>query len=206
MFFTRWVCVVLFSGILEYFWKISFPTLWTVALHKKMKFSIKDFFSKCHQIHRFLRIWSHLMKESLMKKLHFFVQRCLLKKRASDFQKYISCLYIFRTCFFDDSFCWLLKQASIGFLFLQISLFTELKTKCLSVLLGIWMWQTFEIKFMYSLFLFLENLFIEIPIMKKNPRSLFLRFTSISRKSDGSIFDKVFKLLKSWVAIAFYKS
>ena len=31
-----------------------------------MKFSIKDFFSKCDQIHSFLRIWSHLLKKSLM--------------------------------------------------------------------------------------------------------------------------------------------
>ena len=73
----------------------------------------------------------------LNEKTPFFCAALSQKKRASDFQKYISCLYIFRTCFFDDSFCWFLKQASIGFLFLQISLFTELKTKCLSVLLGI---------------------------------------------------------------------
>ena len=32
---------------------------------RKMKFSIKDFFSKCDQIRSFLRIWSHLLKESL---------------------------------------------------------------------------------------------------------------------------------------------
>ena len=31
-----------------------------------MKFSIKDFFSKCDQIRRKLRIWSHLLKKSLM--------------------------------------------------------------------------------------------------------------------------------------------
>ena len=31
-----------------------------------MKFSIKDFFSKCDQIRSFLRIWSHLPKKSLM--------------------------------------------------------------------------------------------------------------------------------------------
>ena len=32
---------------------------------QKMKFSIKDFFSKCDQIRRKLRIWSHLLKKSL---------------------------------------------------------------------------------------------------------------------------------------------
>ena len=31
-----------------------------------MKFSIKDFFSKCDQIRSFLRIWSHLLKKSLI--------------------------------------------------------------------------------------------------------------------------------------------
>ena len=38
---------------------------------QKMKFSIKDFFSKCVQIRIFLRIWSHLLKKSLMKNFIF---------------------------------------------------------------------------------------------------------------------------------------
>ena len=33
---------------------------------QKIKFSIKDFFSKRDQIRRKLRIWSHLLKKSLM--------------------------------------------------------------------------------------------------------------------------------------------
>ena len=36
-----------------------------------MKFSIKDFFSECDQIRSFLRIWSHLLKKSLMENLIF---------------------------------------------------------------------------------------------------------------------------------------
>ena len=36
-----------------------------------MKFSIKVFFSKCDQIGRFLRIWSHLLKKSFMKNFIF---------------------------------------------------------------------------------------------------------------------------------------
>ena len=36
-----------------------------------MKFSIKDFFSKCDQIRSFLRIWSHLLKKSLMEDFIF---------------------------------------------------------------------------------------------------------------------------------------
>ena len=38
---------------------------------QKMKFSMKDFFSKCDQIRSFLRIWSHLLKKILNGKLHF---------------------------------------------------------------------------------------------------------------------------------------
>ena len=33
---------------------------------KNVHFSIKDFFSKCDQIRRKLRIWSHLLKKSLL--------------------------------------------------------------------------------------------------------------------------------------------
>ena len=36
-----------------------------------MKFSIKDFLSKCDQIRRKLRIWSHLQKKSLMENFIF---------------------------------------------------------------------------------------------------------------------------------------
>ena len=40
---------------------------------QKLKFSIKDFFSKCEQIHRNLGIWSHLLKKSLMENFNFCV-------------------------------------------------------------------------------------------------------------------------------------
>ena len=39
---------------------------------QKMKFSIEDFFSKCHQIRRKLRIWSHLLKKSLIENFIFW--------------------------------------------------------------------------------------------------------------------------------------
>ena len=38
---------------------------------QKMKFSIKNFFGKCDQIRSFLRIWSHLLKKSLMENFIF---------------------------------------------------------------------------------------------------------------------------------------
>ena len=39
---------------------------------QKMKFSIKDFVNECDQIRRKLRIWSYLLKKSLIE--NFFVQ------------------------------------------------------------------------------------------------------------------------------------
>ena len=38
---------------------------------QKMKFSVKNFFSKYDQIRSFLRIWSHLLKVSLMENFFF---------------------------------------------------------------------------------------------------------------------------------------
>ena len=48
---------------------------------QKIKFSIKDFFSKCDQIRRKLRIWSHLLKKSLIEdsifvQCHSPLQQC----------------------------------------------------------------------------------------------------------------------------------
>ena len=36
-----------------------------------MKFSVKDFFSRCDQIYRKLQIWSRLLKKSLMENFIF---------------------------------------------------------------------------------------------------------------------------------------
>ena len=58
----------------EWHWticRIVFSTVYNTA--QKMKFSIKDFFSKCDQICKFLRIWSHLLKK-YNGKPHFFAQ------------------------------------------------------------------------------------------------------------------------------------
>ena len=45
---------------------------------QKRKFPIKDFFSKCDQIRRKLRIWSHLLKKSLMGNFIFCAMPVLL--------------------------------------------------------------------------------------------------------------------------------
>ena len=41
------------------------------ATEQKMRFSIKDFFSKCDLIRSFQRIWSHFLKKSLMENFIF---------------------------------------------------------------------------------------------------------------------------------------
>ena len=46
---------------------------------QKMKFSIRDFLSKCDQIRSFLRIWSHLLKKSLMENFIF----CAMSESSS---------------------------------------------------------------------------------------------------------------------------
>ena len=43
---------------------------------QELKFSIKNFFSKCDQIRRKLRIWSHLLKKYLMENFVFFANGC----------------------------------------------------------------------------------------------------------------------------------
>ena len=57
-----------FSSEEEVVWasKGNWLMLWGTHTAQKMKFSIKDFFSKCDQICSFLLIWSHLLKKSLM--------------------------------------------------------------------------------------------------------------------------------------------
>ena len=62
---------------------------------QKLKCSIKDFFSKCDQIRRKLRIWSYLLKEFLMENFIF----CAVNIGALMFRKvtdYIVIKYIER--------------------------------------------------------------------------------------------------------------
>ena len=56
----------------------------------KMKFFIKDFFSKCDQIRSFLRIWSHLLKKSSMQNFIF----CVVNKQSKHVLKNIELIAI----------------------------------------------------------------------------------------------------------------
>ena len=55
---------------------------------QKMKFSIKDFCSKYDQIRSLLRIWSHVLKKSLMENFTFsavYIPRVKNLKQKNDF-------------------------------------------------------------------------------------------------------------------------
>ena len=56
-----------------------------------MKFSIEDIFSKCDQILRNLRIWSHLLKKSLME--NFFLCSALMENFLFCAVNHFSCAH-----------------------------------------------------------------------------------------------------------------
>ena len=60
-------------------WFIRITTEVQIGYCTKMEFSIKDFFSKCDQIRSCLRIWSHLLKNSLIENFIF----CTVGKDAA---------------------------------------------------------------------------------------------------------------------------
>ena len=116
------------------FWKNPInPSIWHwkwLALYttQKMKFSSKDFSSKCDQIHRKLRIWSHLLEKSLMENFIF----C-----AVLFRKYILKIPVFFRFFPFKSFEILFKV----YHFLEIE-----KTSWIMYLVKnicVWVWYIF---------------------------------------------------------------
>ena len=63
-----------------------------------VKFFIKDFFSKCTQIRSFLRIWSHLLKKSLMGNFIFCAVNGMNFKGNEKFHKMCLKDYVFASC------------------------------------------------------------------------------------------------------------
>ena len=69
-----------------------------------MKFSIKDFFSKCNHIRSFLQIWLHLLKKSLMENFLF----CAVVVASSEFHNWHLIFNLFST---NVSFLYPLKTS-----------------------------------------------------------------------------------------------
>ena len=80
----------------NFYLQINFLTWhWSYHTAQKMKFSIKDFF-KCEQIRIFLRIWSHLLKKSLME--NFIFCRCRFVIIIFFCNNYLQLLYLVLRC------------------------------------------------------------------------------------------------------------
>ena len=76
--------------------KLEFPRF----TGQKMKISIKGSFSKCDQIRRKLRVWSHLLKKSpLIKSSHLevFCEKGITKVFLVNFAKFLRTLFFYRT-------------------------------------------------------------------------------------------------------------
>ena len=73
------------------------------CIRPKMRFTIKDFFSKCGQIRSFLRIWSHLLKTSLVENFLFWALLLYLEEQINVLSKpYIHKKYnsdLFKSCY-----------------------------------------------------------------------------------------------------------
>ena len=93
---------------------------------QKMKFSIKEFFSKCDQIRRKLQIWSHLLKKSLMENFIFYAVK-LLQPLVIITEGY---LLIIENAFLTAGVCW--DRGCIAFTFAILKNLPEFFSKCCS--------------------------------------------------------------------------
>ena len=85
--YSKYLCLPLFSPrrwVLRLLFVLVSDTQ-NAPTAQKMKFSIRDFFSKCDQIHRTLQIWSHLLKKSLMESFIFFAVPTVAQERLQKF-------------------------------------------------------------------------------------------------------------------------
>ena len=87
-----WIFIIIFKLFI-----LFIPT-------QKMEFSIKDFFSKCGQIRRKLRIWSHLMMKSLMENF-IFCAVIKMNQASSRFKNNFLAAIIFKFLL-KKSTCW----------------------------------------------------------------------------------------------------
>ena len=102
-------CVPLIISYHIYF--LRFSKVWSTV--QKMKFFIKDFFSKCNQICRKQQIWSHLLKKSLMENFFFCaVEHIRSRVSGSEFRgtNAALCLHIPLWLFFACLFFYFLSK------------------------------------------------------------------------------------------------
>ena len=76
-------------------------TLLKITTSHKMKFSIKDLFSKGDQIDRKLRIWSHLLKKSLTLSIYTFFRKTFMYTQKQPLEVIYNKRYSQKFCEFD---------------------------------------------------------------------------------------------------------
>ena len=104
---------------------------WTITA-QKMKFSIKNFSSNCDQIRRRLRIWSHLLKKSLMEKFSFLCSERPFSEIWKDqwFSNFLQKPHVWGKIWFwifGPRISWPIRmQDSLNSIILRMSWFTKL--------------------------------------------------------------------------------
>ena len=102
-----------------------------------MKFSIKDFFSKCDQIRRKLRVWSYLLMKSLTENFIFCAVKLAFacyKQLASNWlfklnNKYTKPANLLREDSIADVFLWILKSFQEQLEQVQVTVSHKVKNK-----------------------------------------------------------------------------
>ena len=84
---SKTVLIASISILLVINYTTGFPFNCQQTLRKKMKFFTNTIISKCDKIHSFLRIWSHLLKKSLMENFIFCAVKSLTLLSITKFNR-----------------------------------------------------------------------------------------------------------------------
>ena len=140
-----------------------------------MKFSIKDFFCKCDQIRNFLRIWSHLLKKSLMENFMFCtVNHVVFPVFLSHICSYLTSVCVF-VCekFLIDAF---LDSLCSGYHYRKVSM-NKVRTYLL--------WS-------FQIMLVVCQAFAIVKTLVNNYRYLIIRHNALSTTQKNEVFHKIF--------------
>ena len=139
-----------------------------------MKFSIKDFFCKCDQIRNFLRIWSLLLKKSLMENFMFCTVNHVV---FSTFLTHI-CSYLTSVCVFvcEKFLIDVFLESCSGYHYRKVSM-NKVKTYLL--------WS-------FQIMLAVCQAFAIVKTLVNNYRYLIIRHNALSTTQKNEVFHKIF--------------
>ena len=102
-------------------WNLLRCITW-ISTAQKMHFSIIDFFGKCDQIRSFLRIWSHLLKKSLMENFIF----CAVRLSGGSKSLLKPEMQMLHQSWSPWSLCWITITGYHHISFIMVSLWSQL--------------------------------------------------------------------------------